>query len=273
MKSNYIMVTPEMAASWLKSNRTNRNVSPLLVSRYADAMRKGEWQENNGETLKFDATGNLLDGQHRLNALLEAGVQLKFLVISDIPTSSFKTIDIGKPRTAADIVSIAGVQNAHAIASAASFLHYLVQGKSPGGSDAKQRPSKNSILDFVQNNNDGLQRSLAITRGAGGMMMSVGLSTALHFAFASLSSRPGSVILADQFFAQLGSGVFDDRVQIEKHPAYKLRERLIADRGARLRPKTYITAAIAIKAWNAYVESKPVSLLRWRDDEEWPVIK
>ena len=40
-----LIVTPDMASSWLSKRADyQRNISPVTVARYADAMRRGQWK-------------------------------------------------------------------------------------------------------------------------------------------------------------------------------------------------------------------------------------
>ena len=61
-------ITPEMAREYLEKNSHNRRLSERSVRNLATAIKNGEWQVN-GEAIKVDKEGNLLDGQHRLSAI------------------------------------------------------------------------------------------------------------------------------------------------------------------------------------------------------------
>ena len=58
-------ITPDMAAQMLERNTMNRNISQLNVTRYANDMASGAWEQN-GETIKIAEDGTILDGQHPL---------------------------------------------------------------------------------------------------------------------------------------------------------------------------------------------------------------
>ena len=72
MKNKPIKVTPHLASKWLQKNSCNRPLSQNTVYRYADAILSGEWKLN-GDTIRFDSNGTLIDGQHRLHACVKAG--------------------------------------------------------------------------------------------------------------------------------------------------------------------------------------------------------
>jgi hypothetical protein len=68
-----IDVDPATAESWLAKNPNNRNLRVPVVQSYARDMVSGNWMLN-GETIKFDQSGKLIDGQHRLSAVVTADV-------------------------------------------------------------------------------------------------------------------------------------------------------------------------------------------------------
>lgn len=68
---SFMQVTPEIAKRWLTRNPRNRVARPATVARYARDMAAGKWHLD-GSPIRFDATGTLLDGQHRLAAIIES---------------------------------------------------------------------------------------------------------------------------------------------------------------------------------------------------------
>lgn len=71
-RASVMTVTPAMATEWITKNRSkNRKVSEATVLKYAEDMRSGRWVLN-GETIIMDKAGNIIQGQHRLLACIEA---------------------------------------------------------------------------------------------------------------------------------------------------------------------------------------------------------
>lgn len=64
-------VTPTMAKQWLK-NALPIHLSDDMIDQYAVIMRNGRWRLEPTQPLQFDATGRLVDGQHRLYACIKA---------------------------------------------------------------------------------------------------------------------------------------------------------------------------------------------------------
>lgn len=104
------VVTPEVAARYLERTRPidQRQRSVSTVSKYARAMLDGRFDAQNGETIKFDTTGSLVDGQHRLAAIVKSGVTLTLSVIRNLSPEAKFTMDSGKGRTKKDILKYSG---------------------------------------------------------------------------------------------------------------------------------------------------------------------
>lgn len=118
-----IQIGPTQAKALLEKNARNRPLSKRAVSLLADAIRRGEWQPN-GATIVVGSDGLLLDGQHRLSAVVEAGIPVPMLMVSDADPRSFMTIDIGGKghRSNHDILSLRGEKNATHLQSTCNWI-------------------------------------------------------------------------------------------------------------------------------------------------------
>jgi hypothetical protein len=99
-------ITPSMAQDILSHNDNNRPLNPRTLSRYIDEMKEGRWMFN-GDTISIDRDGNLLNGQHRLTAVVQSGVTIDGLIVEGLDPEAFTTMDIGRRRTGADALIIA----------------------------------------------------------------------------------------------------------------------------------------------------------------------
>ena len=95
------------AAELLQGNTRNRALNKRAVARYADQMRQGHWLIGN-DAICIAADGTLLNGQHRLNAVIEADVELQMLIRHGVSPDEIKAMDQGAKRQAADIATLAG---------------------------------------------------------------------------------------------------------------------------------------------------------------------
>lgn len=119
------VIGPSEAKKILENQvENNRGVSLPVVKRLAGAMTRGEWVEN-GETLKFNKKKKLFDGQHRLHAVILSNTKQKFLCVEGLNDGVMTTIDVGKPRSLNDHLTIAGEHNVACKAGAVRLLGQL----------------------------------------------------------------------------------------------------------------------------------------------------
>lgn len=114
-------ITPEIAQQWLGLNVHNRHTRNVIVDRYARDMESGNWQFT-GEALKFSADGTLLDGQHRLQAIVKAGATLPMLVVRGLPAEAQTVMDTGAKRSASDALALHGERNTALLAAVAGMI-------------------------------------------------------------------------------------------------------------------------------------------------------
>lgn len=106
-----VIITPEVAEFiGTHRNPNNRKINPVDVARHVRAMVEGRWHYN-GDAIRFNEHGLLIDGQHRLKACVVSKQPLHTLVIVGLPDEVMATIDSGKTRTAADILRIQGMKD------------------------------------------------------------------------------------------------------------------------------------------------------------------
>jgi hypothetical protein len=153
-----MLVSPEIARMCLDYNENNRRLNMISVRKFAEDMQNGHWQQN-GETIKFDREGRLIDGQHRLHAIIMANVSVELLVVSNLEPIAQQTIDIGQLRSTGQIAALLGVKNAtEKAALAASLIKYQ---KYPDFVWSASMPvSKTEIVNFILDNEQGLFEAL-----------------------------------------------------------------------------------------------------------------
>jgi hypothetical protein len=135
------LVTAETAFDLLSRNVRNRKLSKHMVNRYKSDILAGRWKTN-GEGIIVDWNGDLLDGQHRLHAIFEAGVPVRCLVVRGVDPDAFSSINSGRARNAAGAVSAAGYSNSERMASIATWLRIYVfksTGRSIGAAKSTSR--------------------------------------------------------------------------------------------------------------------------------------
>ena len=110
------MITPAKAVQMLEANTSNRPLSKSTVRGFAEAMRRGEWMVTH-QGIAFDTRGVLVDGQHRLAAVVEADSPVEMTVFTDVAEGTFDVLDTGKRRNAADVLAIEGEKSSTMLAA------------------------------------------------------------------------------------------------------------------------------------------------------------
>lgn len=102
-----VNVTPELAQFWLTQNESNRNIRRVIWKAYARDMAAGAWKLT-AEPVKISPAGKLLDGQHRLHAIVDSGATVQMFVAYDVPEDAQQAMDSGSKRTASDALALRG---------------------------------------------------------------------------------------------------------------------------------------------------------------------
>jgi hypothetical protein len=105
MKTSLEIITPEMAKEYLAHNTANRALRSKVLAYMVRDMKSGKWRLTH-QGIAFDANGNLVDGQHRLSAIVLAGVPIQMMVTRGLDDEAILNIDTGSQRTPADAFKI-----------------------------------------------------------------------------------------------------------------------------------------------------------------------
>ena len=117
LKTRVESVTPKKAEKYLATGegKNFRRISERRVKLYAQDMTDGKWALT-GESIVFNTAGELIDGQHRLWAVIESGATVQMLVVEGVKSALH--IDSGRPRTMAGWLEHVGYTNANLLAAA-----------------------------------------------------------------------------------------------------------------------------------------------------------
>ena len=98
-------ITPEMAKKYLMFNTSNRKARKSLIATYAREMCSGNWKLTH-QGVAFDCNGTLLDGQHRLHAIVDSGVSVQMLVARGVESKTQLVMDDHAKRNAGDALTL-----------------------------------------------------------------------------------------------------------------------------------------------------------------------
>jgi len=91
-RTEKVFITPSMAKTMLeKLAHAKRKPDPGKVKKFAAKLRNREWIEG-GPDIKFCENGTMVDGQHRLLAIISTGTTWPMNVTTGIPMSKAEEI-------------------------------------------------------------------------------------------------------------------------------------------------------------------------------------
>jgi hypothetical protein len=244
-------IGPEEARELLDLNTGNfRNKDQSRVNLYAKEMAAGRW-ELTGDTIKISSDGVLLDGQHRLLAVIKAGVRVQMMIARGVESSGYM-IDRGKPRTISQWCSHVGIQNASKVSAASKLILAYQKGLWTKPSLNVYEIPDSEQVDFIEKNAELL--SLCVKQGR---LSERVLSTALVAAvlYIGCDGRPPQDVSIATWFSESlahGNGLS------EKDVVLHLRNRLLQQR-QQSKIDRYLLRALVTIAWNKTVRGEPCS--------------
>jgi len=249
------LIDPSRARALLAKNIRNRPLNGATVTKYAADMGRAQWAST-GDTIKVGRSGALLDGQHRLEAVVKADVAVQFCVVYDVPDEAFDSIDVGRVRKSSDVLAMLGHKNYTTLSSAARLLYLEERGAMDMSSyslipsERTKAVTNHDVIKTVEGCPDLVQcvEDTMTTYRMAGTLISYGLAAFLLFKFRRLSMAD-----ADRFF----SGLTDGLGLTANDPVFLLRERLIRNQGEKRKLQRREIYVFVIKAWNAGRTRKP----------------
>lgn len=259
------VVTPEQARIWLDTkNPKNRPIAQRTVDRYAQEMKAGRWKLN-GEAIIFGRSGNLLNGQHRLKACVQAGKSFETVVTLGVEDEFFDTLDDGNPRKMSDVLAIKGEAYSKTVASALYFVYSYATNNLTRAKN-KTIPTK-QLLERLLETQPGIRDSVRyyhmLKQRPGAFLLPPSLGIGLHYIFSLVDEAKAAT-----FFEQFQSGLNIDA----GNPIGLLRQRLIAGAQTSNKLRTEAQYAYTVIAWNAYATGKKLTRMSFPAGDSLPEI-
>jgi hypothetical protein len=250
-----VLVTPEIAGQWLANNPHNRNLRRHKVDEYAQAMREGTWNFDGMPIRRGrmeDGREVVLDGQHRLHAIIEADTPQLMSVWRFIKVEAQDTMDTGLKRQASDALKMRGEKDTAALAGVIALSARWTRGVRGSNLTVNTGPGSISIpallkfLEEHQDLRDGVRPSGRVRTAVGGRVPVSVLGTC-YWLFSNLPDENANEDTI-AFFGQLESG----EGLTEGSPILALRNQWI--RVARDKISTHQSYYMAqlIKTWNMW---------------------
>ncbi|MFF8247478.1 hypothetical protein [Streptomyces griseus] len=262
-----VQVTPAMAEILLSRTVVNRRLDWGQVDFLADSIIREEWQLTH-QGIALDGpldTGYLLDGQHRLNAVIKAGVAVWIFVFEGLPRTAFPVLDTGKRRSGVDTLSSTGEKYLPVLYS--TIRHVILFKNMPDSSwSGNGARIANGRILAAYNEDSGMYRdAVAMGREISKHVFASQTGMAVGY-FVTTEAAPAVKVASwiDGLTSGANLEVGDPRLALTKVPHMK-------KRGAKRRYTMREQVAIYIKAWNAWVGGEKVEKLNFKKTENMPM--
>lgn len=243
MNMKEVTVTPQMAQALLDNNPMNRSLRLNYVEALARDMQRGAWQFN-GESIKVNCDGSLIDGQHRLSACVKSGVPFATVIIEGLPSDVRATIDGGAKRTTGDRLTMSGVDYGNRVAATLRIMMSVAIGHYRGERFSIQEDLR------VYDMHPGVIESVKIARNSFPRINNI--IGAVHY----IGSHLGHGERADAFVRVWRSGVPD----FEGDPVHLLREKVVRNSGKTMTTADYQRAIVY--TWTHFQNRSPLKIIK-----------
>lgn len=246
-----VTVTPALAEKWLRQNGHNRYLRERDVRAYARDMVNDRWRLTM-EPIKFSPDGTLLDGQHRLHAVIQAKVSVPMLVAWEVDPLSQESMDSGIKRSTGDVLRLRGQVNVNNVGAVATRVLQWQAG-TRWTRDREIKLSKAEIIEAIELDPtiaEAANQAVTYRKHIAAPVSAIGLCI---WVFNRIDHTS-----ATEFLEMVASGADLP----PHHPALALRNKLLQIRvqtGTWLATERYV--ALICRCWNAYRDGRTMQKL------------
>ena len=254
------MLTPQLAKRLLKSikdrpdiEKKQRRVTESNSNLISHVIKNGYFRFN-GESIIVSDKGYIMDGQHRLLAVIKTGIAIPVLIVYGIDEDAMDTIDQNKKRTPSDIFNINGYDTTiSSVAPSVARYDIHILGGSAVAFSAGGRSNAVSSHELVSHYeaNEGLKNGVdwAIRNACQGAPYTKPIIAYMHYATCHLNGA------STEFLSGLltGAGLAND------DPRLYIRTRIMKELTGTKKTPIHFKAAWLIRAALADMENEVVS--------------
>lgn len=255
-------VSPEMAAELLSRNKANRRVKEQKVAQYARDMQAATWRDSES-MICLAPDGTLLNGQHRLKAVIRSGCTVEFAIAYNVDPASQESMDSGASRSYADYLHMSeGKSNATVMAALARLAINVEAGKpsDPGVSRAEMTAwlERNPDAEDAARAGDSFKRRIQAPASA------IALA---HWTI--VSQGGGTSDQANEYLLKLAQPSNEPDESAVFAVLSRLRTAAIGSRGGGAH-RNRQCASLLVKGWNYWALGKPVTSLQMTNNDKFP---
>jgi len=259
IETKVLTVSPQQAKRWLESfNTQNRTMRDTQVKQFVEDMKNKRWEFTH-QGIAFYADGSLADGQHRLAAVVEANMPIKFMVTTGLPKTTAQTIDQGRARMAHDAIRISGAAN-WVTKNTVSIVRFLMSEMG----EVTMPHSINNILSFAERHKEPIQLVESMTSTKKRYVTHSGICA--NYVCALIAGVPEEKV--KRFSHVMYTG---EIASSSENAAIRLREFLISNTGCWIGNARFETSKRAQRAIEAFAAGNPIAKLYMPPELVYPI--
>lgn len=256
------LITPSIAMDWLDTMIINRRITQAVIDAIARDIKAGHWRVN-GDPIRFDLKGRLIDGQHRLWAIVEANKSVLSYVVTDIHPTAMSTIDTGKRRTFSNHLEISGDSTYSTCVAAMARLLWVDAYTTKALEAGRISPTHQELMAVCRAN-----PTLVDSASATATTPFLAAHSVLAFAHFKMSCLNRKAANEWAYLLTTGEGL------TKNHPILHLRNRFIKSRQSLTHRFTRREVlGLCYKSWNFMRNGKTCRNLRFWNTEELPTLQ
>lgn len=268
MWQRLVVIDPAQAAAIMARNVDNRPLKKVTVEHYARVIASGHWHLTH-QGMAMDTRGVLQDGQHRLQACIDADMPIEVSFYVGCPVSNFKAIDEGRNRTVADLLGKDGEIDVTML-STTTRLVAACRESNPRAFMRIKLPNE-VLYDAFKGDPERLREVIKWGRGNAQEAKVVGsaLSAARYLIF---DANGWDNNFVEAYFAGLVSQTKgESRMLLDRDDPRLLLRRYFTNRreGGQRRMAALEQMALVVRTWNYVVAgTRGLKALRWSESQQ-----
>lgn len=269
IQSEVVSITPEIAAEILNGNTSNRPIRNQRVNQLAQTMRDGQFVLN-GEPVIISKTGRLLDGQHRLHAVIQSGVTIQAVITRGLEDEArvFNTLGQAIRRSPGDVLAMHGYRDTVTLSSLLRCIHVYqlkeINMKGPSLYDSKS--VANDLYIQIAEDYPLAIEAHRLARSICDKQKAAIFGHRSTFGFLMVHHLQEKTAEGEQFFNELKTQTMWN----ESSPSYMLYKKIEQMTTRLSKPYQGAVMALAIKAYHAAITGRTIKRLAIAEDEEFP---
>lgn len=240
-----LLITPRKAAELLKRNEKNRRLTRGKVKEYAKAMKEGRWRFD-AMPICISTEGRLLNGQHRLEAIIESGVPQTMSLWWNIEPAAQSVMDTGRKRSFGDALTMRGETYGAHLAATTTMLKMWEEGiRGRGLINPTIRWQIPELMDYFDEHQQEIRESVQVGRNVAANLTKISARTVAvcNVLFSRIDQGD-----AAEFMRLLSTG--EDMKA--RHPVLVTRNAIQSMAADNTRVHQAYLLALVIKAWNSW---------------------